>query len=135
KAGIRQDALKDSGEAEAKDAPVVAGGSAPASFPSIHPFTAIGEFAVDEDRLGLFQQVFLGSEELVVRGDCSTAKAGGGEVRKVREVRHRCPRRRTRPCGEPIRFPLSKMSCPLRNVLSTMPVSSCPEYGVSLCRW
>ena len=87
-ARIHDDATDDSRQAEAHDAPIVAGRAAAARFPAIHPFSAAGEFSFDENRFRFLEKIFLGREEFVVCGEDTAAEALGCEVGKRLKIFH-----------------------------------------------
>jgi hypothetical protein len=74
------DLFDDAAQSQLNDTPVVAGSAAPARFPSIHPFAAVGVLVGDEDSAAGFQQIFLLREELVVGDNSFTANALGSQV-------------------------------------------------------
>ena len=67
--------------------------AAPARFPAVHPFAAIGVLAFMPDRRGCMRQPLLGREELVGRLQDRGTQPRLGEIhREAREVRNRIGR-------------------------------------------
>ncbi len=86
--GVHVHSADDPRHPELDHAPVVAGAAPAPGLPAVHPLAAGGELVGDEDTASRLQEVLLRGEELVVRGHCPAAHAGGGEVRELSEGVH-----------------------------------------------
>ena len=64
---IDVDLLDDAAQSELHDAPIVTWCSAPARFPTVHPFAAVGILVRDENSAAGFEEVFFFREEFVIR--------------------------------------------------------------------
>src|SRR5450759_1361252 len=85
-ARVDDDSPDDPGRSETYDCPIVARRAAPARLPPVHPLPALCVRALAPfGRAGL-EQVLLGREKLVVRGDDDAAESLGGEVYEVSKV-------------------------------------------------
>src|SRR5882724_9072715 len=77
---IDVDLLDDPAQSELHDAPIVTWGSAPARFPTVHPFAAVGVLVRDENSAAGFEKVFFFREEFVVRDQRFPADALRREI-------------------------------------------------------
>ena len=77
---IDVDLFDDSAQSQLDDTPIISRRSAPARFPTVHPFAAVGVFVGNENSAAGFEEVFFFREELVIRQKGFPADAFGCEI-------------------------------------------------------
>ena len=84
--GVHDHAPERPRQAEPDDAPVVAGLAAAAGLPAVHPLADVSVFPLLPDGLSGLEEVLLGREEFVIRGQHRATQTLGCEVHEIGKI-------------------------------------------------